>query len=192
VVSDLLPFVAMIETASEKSYFIKEISNKTGVKETALIDDLKKVVLEEKGIIEKDNIDRPKILRVNNILRKVIGLYLWQKDKNGSLVDLLKIKKDLDDIVLKTELEETFSLLEKEKESLLFETELYYEGRDLNKEADDLLKNLRMEYLKKDLEKNMVLLQKAESIKDLSGAKKLLEVCQNIATKINQLNLISK
>lgn len=190
IVSDVLPFVARVQSFSEQSFFLKHIAQKTMIKEEALTSDLKRIALEEKGVIPKTEIDPKnieKIKRTGTILRKIIGVLWWQEeglDKSKSKDLLEKIKQ----IVPEKEFKETSDLLEKEKDSLLFETESYYNNLDsLNNEIEDLLHNLSLEYLKKEFEEKMVALHRAESMHDESEMQRLLQECQNISKKINSI-----
>jgi hypothetical protein len=77
---------------------------------------------------------------------------------------------------------------EKEKDLLLFETESYYNGTlDFVRDVTELLSSLEEQYLKKQFADTMVLLQRAEQMRDSALVLRYLEECQNISQKINTL-----
>ena len=78
--------------------------------------------------------------------------------------------------------------IEKEKDLLLFETESYYNGTlDFVRDVTELLSSLEEQYLKKQFADTMVLLQRAEQMRDSALVLRYLEECQNISQKINTL-----
>ena len=102
----LLPFVNDLESSIEKSHFIGLISNKSGIFENALIEDLRRVEVELKHEREDTKIaieNVEKKLRKDYIERKLLGIALWKKDKKleKTLAGLLEKYKDSEnDLIL--------------------------------------------------------------------------------------------
>jgi len=188
VEKNVLPYVAMLPSTIEKSYFIKSISQKTFIKEDALWDELNKK--QNHVNIEKTYESKsPPIKRTDAIERKVVGIILWQKDKKE--IDIESIETKVGHI-LGDRLIELLDYFEKsevgEKEKLLFEIESYYDGKkDLEKDIQYLILSLEEEYLKKIFSIRMNNLQDAERAKNKELIAKYLQECQEISQKINAI-----
>ena len=169
----LLSFVNELESSIEKSHFITLISNKSGIPENALLEDLKKVEFEFKH--EKEDIkiaieNVEKKLRKDPIERKLLGIAFWQEG--------LKTKKIDPDLIFK-KLEKAKEIYKDKKEDLIFEVEEFYSNNEnLEKDVDEMLSNLEEEYLKEDLIKKMIELQ------NIKGKEEEMEIFK----KINEIN----
>jgi len=160
----LLPFVNDLESSIEKSHFIGLISNKSGIFENALIEDLRRVEVELKHEREDTKIaieNVEKKLRKDYIERKLLGIALWKKDK--------KLEKTL------------AGLLEKYKDSendLIFEAEVFYgNSENLEKDKKELLANLEEERINEELLRKM---QELRIIKGKDEEMKLLAEIQEL------------
>ncbi|OGI95323.1 DNA primase [Candidatus Nomurabacteria bacterium RIFCSPLOWO2_01_FULL_42_17] len=169
----LLPFVNDIESAIEKSHFIKLISDKSGIKETALLEDLKKVESElkyEKEDTETTRISVEKKLRKDPIERKLLGIAFWQESMESRAIEpdlifskLQRSKEDFKNI----------------KEDLIYEAEAFYlDSQNLQKDVDEMLLSIEEEYLNEELVKKMIELKNTKDDK--------LE--PEILKKINEIN----
>ncbi len=185
----VLPYVARLPSSIEKSHFIKNIAQKTFIKEDALWEDLKKI---EKGGIQevrKKAESPPSTRRVDSIERKVLGIIFWQKEKKEKLpgVDWEEVERKAEEI-LGERMNELRIHFEKEKNLLLFETEAYYNDKtDLKKDIEYLLLGLEEEHLKTEFGKAMVSLQEAERAKNMEDINKYLSECQRISSRINSI-----
>ena len=73
----VLPYVDAVESSIEKSHFIKLISNKSGIAENALLEDLKKVQSELKSETEETKIATENVekkMRKDPIERRLLGI----------------------------------------------------------------------------------------------------------------------
>ncbi len=169
----LLPFVNDLQSAIEKSHFIKLISDKSGIAESALVEDLKKVESElkydrEETEIAKVNVEKK--LRKDPIERRLLGIAFWQESVQNRVIDpelifsqLLKAKEAFKDI----------------KEDLIYEAEAFYANSgNLQKDVDEMLLNIEEEYLNEELVKIMVDLKNLKDKKDETA----------ILQKINEIN----
>ena len=148
----------------EKMYFLKKISDQSGIPLNALQDDLKKIEQESK--YEKEEIIDAKeslnaLHRKDYIERKLLGIAFWKKDK--------KLEKTL------------HKLLEKhrDKESdLIFEAEVFYgNNENLEKDIAELLTNLEEERINEELLQKM---QELRSVRDKDKEIKLLAEIQEL------------
>jgi DNA primase len=161
---NILPFVNALSSSIEKNYFLKKISDQSGISENALQDDLKKIEQELKS--EKTEINENKetvetLRKKDYIERKLLGIALWKKDK--------ELEKSLGQI------------LEKYKDTgndLIFEAEVFYGNSDnLEKDIRELLANLEEEKINEDLSRKM---QELRIVKDKDRERELLSAIQNL------------
>jgi DNA primase len=187
----ILPFVSALESSIEKMFFLKKISDLSGIPQSALEDDLKKIEQELK--YEKEEINEAKealktLRRKDYIERKLLGIILWQRTSTvEASVDVNNILKQTAEILNTTE----DKLLEKTKENesdLVFEAEVFYdEGTDLKKDTEEMLNNLKEEYLKEKIESKMRELHKAEDKKDSLLSAQILKECQVLNSQIQDI-----
>lgn len=169
----LLPFVNDIESAIEKSHFIKLISNKSGISESALMEDLKKVEFELK--YEKEDTktaieNAEKKLRKDPIERRLLGIAFWQEG--------LKIRKIDPELIFK-KLEKVKEKYKDIKEDLIYEVEEFYsDDENLDKDVSEMLLNVEEEYLNEELIKKMM------ELRNLESKEKEIEIFK----KINEIN----
>ena len=169
----LLPFVNDLESAIEKSHFITLISNKTGIAENALIEDLKKVESELK--YEKEDTKTAiknveKKLRKDHIECRLLGIAFWQES--------LKIRKIDPELIFK-KMEKVKEKYKDIKEDLIYEVEEFYSNNEnLDKDVNEMLLSVEEEFLNEELTKHMMELQ------NLKGKEEELEIFK----KINEIN----
>jgi DNA primase len=186
----ILPYVNAIESAIEKSYFIKKISTLTQIPESDLRDDLKK--LEQESKYQKEQIKEVQkkessIFKKDYIERRLLGIIFWQKTLKEQKIDIIKIQNEIFEI-LNTNEEEIKEKTKDSLEDLIFEAEIFY-GQDINleKEITELVLNLKEECLKESLLKKMQELRIMEDIKNNVGAKTILKEINDINSKIQDI-----
>ena len=168
----ILPYVDSIESAIEKSHFIKIISNKSGIAENALLEDLKKVQSELKFETEeirtaKENVEKK--MRKDPIERRLLGIAFWQENIQDKTIDPELIFQKLD------KAKEIYKDIE---EDLIYEAEEFYSNSEnLQKDVDEMLSNIEEEYLNEELNKKMVELNNFKNKKEeMEILKKINEI----------------
>ncbi|MEO5635413.1 MAG: DNA primase [Candidatus Paceibacterota bacterium] len=189
----VLPFVDALDSSIDKAHFIKMISDKTSIPESALKDDLKKIEQElkyEKKEIEVAGDTISQVYRKDYILRKLLGIILWQKTLSNNAevtIDSEATLKEIGD-VLNISPEEVLEKGEKEKEDLIFEAEVFYvTDGDLKKDTEELLLNLKEEYLREELSKKMKELNLSEEKKDREKSAQILKEVQTLNDQIQNI-----
>ncbi len=169
----ILPYVYLLDGNTERSRYVKKISDLINIKEDFIWDDLKKVKLDEefqpknehtenKAIEKEINQEVLKKGSVERSLASIISKLEGSKMDTGSVREMIK-KIIGEDRYKKFEEEYKDKINE-----LAFEAEGYYEkvgGEKLQKETEYLILNLREEYYKKELEKLLTNLKVAEKEK---------------------------
>lgn len=190
IIKRALPFVASLDSSMEQSHFVNMIHRKTGIKEDAIWDDLKKVtpaVTEEKQEETQREKNTVQLSRKNSIERKIIGIVLWQETKSAPVLDTKHIKQRLAEIIGSTHAE-TLSEHEKHKDELILEAELSYDkSTKLKQETEELLIYLEEDYLKEAFAKALEEMSKAERDKDSQKAQTLLARCKELSEKLSSL-----
>ncbi|MFA6301136.1 MAG: DNA primase [Candidatus Paceibacterota bacterium] len=156
----LLPFVNDLESSIEKSHFVNLISNKSGISESALIEDLRKVESEQKNEKEdtKTAIENVgKKLRKDPIERRLLGIAFWQeglRDKKINPELIFKKLASLTDLGMKESAVEKYKDV---KEDLIYEVEEFYSNdENLEKDVNEMLWNIEEEYLNEKLIRIMI------------------------------------
>lgn len=170
---NILPFVNALESAIEKTYFIKKISDLSGIDVGALQDDLKKIEQElkyEKEEIKEAGETQGKVYRKDYIERKLLGIALWQKTLPKPAVDFEMILAKLGEAQKK---------YENLTQDLIFEAEVFYtNSENLEQSIKEMFLNLEEENINEELGKKMLMLRK-----ELNQ-----ESAKNILQEINELN----
>ncbi len=170
---NILPYVDALESSIEKMHFIKKISDVSGIAQTALQDDLKKIEQElkyEKQEITTAGESIGQMYRKDYIVRKLTGVALWQETLPEPTIDFKEIFEKLGEVRKK---------YEDEKEDLIFEAEVFYTNNEnLKKSVKEMFLNLEEENINEELGKKMLELKK-EPNEEASG---------KILQEINELN----
>ena len=195
----ILPYVYLLDGNTERSTYVKKISDLINIKEDFIWDDLKKVKLDEEfqpqNQTENKAIDKEisqEILKKGSIERSLAGIITKQESEKMDTSHIKdKIKKIIGD--------EKYAKFEEEYKNqineLAFEAEGYYDKADehkLHKETDYLILTLREEYFKKELENLLTNLKKAEKEKTAdmvsSISIRLKEIMQKLSEIKNEKN----
>jgi len=190
----ILPFVLFVSSAIERSHFIKNISEKTGIKEEAIWDDLKSMPkpTELNGGNTSSGPGGTVSPSRHSVSRSIIGILFWQEQVKKPAIMVSDIEKRLEATIGKETLGSLRVGLEKEKEKLIFETEQYYKDNnkdtsELSMRVEELFVRLEEERLKEELTKTIISLKAAEQMKDSTLTKALLDHCHEISKKLSAI-----
>jgi DNA primase len=198
----ILPFLALIESNIEKSHFVKKIADKTGIDETAIWEDLKKIKVEPgaDGAVIKSSLSSTtdkisvSLGRIDSIERRVIGIINWQEKSKASsgeggekILDIERIKERTEEIIGKDNFTRWLKAPEQILNEITFEAEQYYDKKKLSIILDELLLELEKEYVKRDLSVSMNEMIKAEKEKDYKRRDILAKKCNDLTKKLSKL-----
>ncbi|MFA5652111.1 MAG: DNA primase [Candidatus Paceibacterota bacterium] len=190
----ILPYVYLLDGNTERSRYVKKISDMIDIKEDFIWDDLKKVKLDEEfqsqNQTENKTIDKEisqEILKKGSVERSLAGIITKQESGKMNTSHIReKIKKIIG--------EEKYQKFEEEYKNqineLAFEAEGYYANIDenkLHKETDYLILALREEYFKKELEKLLTNLKKAEKEKTEDAISSISIRLKEIMQKLSEI-----
>lgn len=188
----VLPYVASLENAMDMAYYVKEISSRLGLGEDSVWAEIRKITRESpllKGYGEKAETENNPPPRIKNrryiiLLDRLYGLLAWVlKSEAAEVIEKAK------EILEKKKAE--FSSY-KEDESvvlrLVFEAELVYSGmspKNILAEISFLDKETEREMVREELFSVEEKMRLAESRKDESEIKKLLNITGELIKKLN-------
>ncbi len=188
--AQVLPFIAQLPNAMEKSHFVSLINHKTGFKEEMIWEDLKKaekMAGDEYRVVEEIKNERILYSRKNNIERKIAGILFWQELQTEPVLDVELIKGRFAHITGEP-VTETLKRHEQGKDELILEAEIFFDkSKRLNEETEELLVNLEEDSLKAAFGKALAGLSQAEKLKDKDKAKELLERCKELSDRLSKL-----
>jgi DNA primase len=227
---ELLPLVASIDSAIDRSHFVSVISTASLISEESINEDLKKAKKIDHETIHKTVAESPNITKTTpavdtdltsmspvdrvifDTLKRLAGIVLLDINTtetpiqvSDNKIDNLENKRinsvkteisrilessggDLPSNFEKNLVVEFSKLLEQKSEKLIFEAELLYKGSEkLDREINDLLINLEESILKKQFSDVMHEMQLSDKSGDKELSLKLLKSCQNISTKLTEL-----
>lgn len=190
VVSEVLPFVALLTRATDQSRAIADIAYKLGEREEALMRDLERISREEalwKIQGEESGLSKVKTspetpLQKDSVYRRIASLILWQEGEKEPMFDVSAFKED----IRKNDpaIDEKITPFAGEKEKLIFEAERLYQNGIPHAEVALLSKIVRDERIKEEYERARRELVEAERIKDKVRAEKLLRECDRLMKEL--------
>ncbi len=165
----ILPFVNDLKSAIEKSHFVTLISNKSGIPEVSIIEDLRKVESDlrnekEDTKIAIENVEKK--LRKDPIERRLLGIAFWQESIKDKTIDPELIFKKLN------KAKEIYINI---KEDLISEVENFYSNNEnLERDVNEMLLNIEEEYLNEELNRRMI------EFHNFKGQKEEIEILKKI------------
>ncbi len=171
----ILPFLALIESSIEKAHFVKKVSEKTGISETAIWEDLKKVKVEStaSGAEAKTLNFKPEevVSKTDSIERRLLGILHWQEKDQHKMIDPEKEKERLKEIVGEDNFKKLMNASPQILNEASFEAEQYYEPAKLPAVLEELLRELEKEYITRKLATTKDIQEQNNLIKRLAKLK---------------------
>ena len=189
-VSDkILPYVAVMPSAVERAYFIKQISLKTGIPESALSEDIGKLINREqtdKQVLAEMNPPKKESHRGVRIEDRLFGILFWQEILSPPKIDVVNLRDKLQKILGEKNFLRSIEMPNEKKNERIFEVEILYQNDDkLEKEVNELILNLEEDILGKAIEVVMTELGAAERAGDQEKAKLLMTTSKEITSRLN-------
>jgi DNA primase len=198
----VLPYLSLIDSNIEKSHYVSKISGRTGIKEEAIWDDLKKVKLDEdyvsrstgstsSGQAKEESVEKTvDILPKSSAERSLASIIALEESRKVKVLDPSLVREKVKNILKSDEYDLLDENIKKMSGELAFEAESYYGDLDevkFNKELDYILLNLQEDIFKKELADLMLELKKAEHAKENDKAISILQRCNEITKKLHQI-----
>jgi len=188
----ILPYISLVDSDIEKSQYVSKISDRTGIKEEAVWEDLKKVKVNIESLEEKSkqNTEENGVpLRLDEIERRICGIVCWQKSLKEPGLSVEGLIRELKDKFGDEFMSKLNQIPEDKQNEIIFEAESYCGGLDkeeIFKIKNDLVREFMLEKYKNEQENIMIELKKAEKDKDEEKKIALAKRFNDISKKLNE------
>lgn len=191
----IFPFLLMINSLIKKSNYIKEISDKTAISESAISEDYKKYEKIQglnnnnlKKEINNSNINNTNSRRVK-LERKLFGIIFWKGENEEQSLMIDKIKSSFEESIGKDLFKKMFDSYSLNSDDLSFEAEMWYGGKNniLLEEMKEMVMNLEEEILNEELYSLLIKIKDNERNKNKEEKDKNLKHYQKIVEKIEYI-----
>ncbi|MBI2096121.1 MAG: DNA primase [Candidatus Taylorbacteria bacterium] len=185
---EVLPHLARLQNAIERSHFAEKVAAETGIKESALLEELGRLGRgearpEEAAASDKEKEERAE--RKEIIGERLLSLLFWQESLKESAVDAAWLRKELCRISGESWLEKGTS--EADKDSLIFRAEREFADVSLGRAVNELLRDFEMEMIKARLAEVSRELKGAESRADAAAESELIDKCRRLSGRLSEL-----
>lgn len=185
----VIPYVARVKSSIEQAHFVNLIARKLGIDEAPVWDALRKINPADTAqsvrpiSSEKVSAGSAPSSRADSLLKKIIGILLWQRALQTDDKELIKREKEAKDTVGEGKYFLLQEILKDKKDSLIFEAEVTFAGgQNILNYLNELILDLKEEIMKENLNDAIFKLKKAEGANDKSE----IEACLKAAMKISQ------
>lgn len=199
----VLPFVARLPSSMERSHFVSLIYKKTGIKEEAIWEDLKRIEKTVAQSVASENAEvknSRETSRRGAIEKRLIGLLFWQQSlpevKRDSKISIETVSVRLHELAsplftkegARTFLRDMSTSHEGQKDEMILEAELLFDqSKRVVEDLEELLLHLADDVLKEAFTENLAKLSQAEREKDKARIEVLLAECRVLSDAIAKL-----
>jgi hypothetical protein len=202
IVSNVLPYVKVLESAVEQGHFLSRIAQKSKIREDDLRAELRRLPMPIVGSSpDKDVTNQSPLrpIREQIVVRQLFGImFLLEQQTKGKgvtsdTVTNVTITPDfIKQEIVRIEGQDGAKILaerfKSQKEELLFESERAYSASDfIESDIKELLKRLEIEQLERQYAETTDALAIAEHEHDEGKTVELLEKCKQISKKLSIL-----
>lgn len=193
VVRAVLPYVALIESRTDRAHFAKKIADRLHLPETSIIEELKRIPTETVSTLSRTSaaVLTEEVSRIEKIKMLLAGLLLDQAASRESGIDIDHVREEMERILGPGELAALLSNQENH-DPLYFEAERFREaGKRVVAETENLLLFLEYEILKERLGRLRWDLKEKET-SGAQGFEEILDECNKISQRISILGATLK
>lgn len=190
----ILPYIAVMPSAIERVHFMREISQKTGIPEDALAEDLVRLLMTTQkqpapvSAFTQAPVPTTPSSRSTRIEDRLFGIVFWQESLPAPTVDIPVMKARLKAIIGEERFTILYEMSPEKKNERIFEVELLYEDvKKLQAESEELLDNLEEETLGRALERLMDHLSNAERNGEGDRVQEFMKESQTITARLNTI-----
>ena len=185
----MLPFLADVQSPIARDQYVREIANRLGVSEKAVLDSLAGVPRDSTSEISADGVQaKPAFAERYGRAKQAFSLLLWQESIVKSQLEVKEYTKDFENAIGADAYKILRTLPESEQEALRFSAEhMYGKSSGVKREAQALIDALLVDRLGVELAKATSSLKDAEREGNEPAAVELMHVCKLLTTQIAQL-----
>lgn len=187
---ELLPLLALLPSAVEKSHFVKHIAERARLREDALWESFKKIKapeFEKNDFSSSGNIKNSSLLNV--IPRRVFSiLFLAEAGGEKEKEMAVAFRSRLAGLVRPVRFSEFLKIFTPERDTLLAEAEALYGGiLPGDNELEELMRNFEEEEFTILLAESLEKLSRVERDNNFEAKQKLLSECKKISERLEKL-----
>jgi DNA primase len=189
----IFPFLMMINSSIEKSAYINEIHFKTGISETAIMEDYKnyeKTQKPDENLIKDKTSDIKDVgSRRDSLEKKLFGIIFWCGENEEQSKIINDLKSSFEEDIGSEEFKKMLDLYEPFSETLAFEAEMWYSDKidALIEDAKEIILNLEEEVFREEASLLMARINQKEQNKDKENFESDLKNYQKIVEKIEDI-----
>ncbi len=186
----IFPYLNALKSKIEQSLYLKEIHDKTGIREDALHTDFEDYQKQNivASVQEKKN-EIKTIPRLTLLEKQFFSIIFLLENDEGMKEKVEIYKRELSSKIGKDTLEEILSHYEPFKETMVIEAEIWY-GKEINviqRDIEEVIVNLEEEILIKNARDKMTEIRKYEKSNDKEKLQKFLSEYQDLVNKIQNI-----
>lgn len=189
----IFPFLVMITSSIKKSNYIKDIYEKTGIAEEAIIKDFRDYEKKQGGkIITENGVTEgtPKLnSRQDNLSKRFFAVLFWGGENEVDKEIIKKTEEKFIQSVGPEEFEKMKTLYEPFSENLIYEAEKWYANKEnsLEKDIEEIVINLEEEILNNQLYSIFIKIKEKEKSGQKDNIEQELINYQKIVEKIENI-----
>jgi hypothetical protein len=189
----IFPFLMMINSAIEKSAYINEIHSKTGISESAIMEDLKnyeKIQNGDNNLIKNKTIDKKEInSRRDSLEKRLFGVIFWKGETEEESKIIEEMRKKFEESIEPEYYKKMLDLYEPFSDKLVFEAEKWYSGKTnvLEKDIKEIVLNLEEEVLNERALSILNTINEKEQKNSKEDINSLIITYQKIVEKIENI-----
>lgn len=182
---NLLPLLRRLPSKVEQSHFLKSIAERSGLREDALWETVKKLPAHEVSV--HTELTPGAARRSPQLERRVFGMLFYAEELNRA-DEAGEVRKRLIEVLGEDEFKRRFEVYRGEKDALLAEIEFAYGTNPVPKhEEEELMRNLEEEAVSAAFSKTMDELALAEREGRKGDLTALLERCKKLSERLSAL-----
>jgi DNA primase len=188
----ILPYIAVMPSAVERSHFIREIHRATGIPEAALTEDVAKLAQKEPVLARTAAAVSAPVTqehsRGNRIEDRLVGIFHWQSALPEPHLDPVLLRARIEKVIGTERMNLHDEVAQDKKNERIFEVELIYtDPKKMRQEVEELLMNLEEEALSRELESVMIALGNAERKGEIEDTIIFLNKTKDITSRLNAI-----
>ena len=189
----IFPFLVMINSSIEKSAYINEINSKTGISESAIIEDYRNYEKTQKVNNDLNKEKKVEIKETNSrrdsLEKKLFGIIFWKGENETQSKDINDLRVSFEENIGKDKYQKMLTLYEPFSDNLSFETEMWYNNKSsvIIQDMKEIILNLEEEVLNEERYMLLMKIKEEERGSDKEKLKSDLINYQKIVEKIEDI-----
>jgi len=189
----IFPFLIMINSSIEKSTYITEINSKTGISESAIMEDYKNYEKTQNinniKSIEKKSEIKDTNTRRDGLEKRLFGLIFWKGENDEQARTISGLRQSFEEDIGKEQFQKMLTIYEPFSDNLSFETEMWYNDKSgaLARDMQEIILNLEEEVYNEQAYELFMKIKEKEKINDKEKLKGDLANYQKIVEKIEDI-----